>query len=100
MALGLLLNEPVAAVVILIMLTGGEALEDYAMSRAESGIHELLEQEPGTARRILADGSMEEVQATDLAVGDSVMLRTGGEGGAGEAVCALRAYRFPPRSAR
>ena len=32
-------------------------LEDYAMSRAESGIHELLEQEPGTARRILADGS-------------------------------------------
>ena len=45
MALGLLLNEPVAAVVILIMLTGGEALEDYAMSRAESGIHELLEQE-------------------------------------------------------
>ena len=77
MALGLLLNEPVAAVVILIMLTGGEALEDYAMSRAESGIHELLEQEPGTARRILADGSMEEVQATDLAVGDSVMLRTG-----------------------
>ena len=77
MALGLLLNEPVAAVVILIMLTGGEALEDYAMSRAESGIHELLEREPGTARRVLADGSLEEVQATDLAVGDTVMLRNG-----------------------
>jgi|EP01046_Picozoa_sp_COSAG06_P031482 heavy metal translocating P-type ATPase len=77
MALGLLLNEPVAAVVILIMLTGGEALEDYAMSRAESGIHELLEREPGSARRVCADGSLEEVQATDLVVGDAVMLRNG-----------------------
>ena len=77
MALGLLLNEPVAAVVILIMLTGGEALEEYAMTRAESGIHELLEREPGSARRVLADGSLEEVQATDLVVGDAVMLRNG-----------------------
>lgn len=77
MALGLLLNEPVAAVVILIMLTGGEALEDYAMSRAESGIHELLEREPGSARRVRADGGLEEVQATELVVGDSVMLRNG-----------------------
>lgn len=77
MTLGMLLDEPLAATIILLMLTGGEALESYAMQRAQTGIHTLLEQEPGTARRMLLDGSTEDVAATDLAPGETIILRNG-----------------------
>ena len=42
MSLGLLLNEPVAATLILVMLTGGDALEEFAMNRAQTNIRALL----------------------------------------------------------
>jgi P-type E1-E2 ATPase len=78
MSLGLILNEPVASMVILLMLTGGEALEEYAVNRAESEIYALLEEEPGVARRIIAGtDSVEEVIATDLVQGDTLVLRNG-----------------------
>ena len=78
MTLGLLLNEPLAATLILIMLTGGEALEEYAMERAQTGIHKLLQQGPGMARRIGLDSQcVEEVPATDLVRGDLLVLRNG-----------------------
>lgn len=51
MELGLCLGYDSAALVILVMLTGGEALEDYALSRAGRTLHTLLEQSPGVAHR-------------------------------------------------
>ena len=77
MSLGLLLNEPVAATLILVMLTGGDALEEFAMDRAQTNIRALLEQEPGMARRVREDGGVEEVLATDLVPGDALVLRPG-----------------------
>ncbi len=43
------LGEYWAAIVIVIMLTGGEALEDYAEYRAKSELHGLLDKAPQTA---------------------------------------------------
>jgi cation transport ATPase len=77
MQFGLVLNEPFAALTILLMLTGGEALEDYAMERAQQGLHTLLEQEPGKAMICLEDGSRVEFDATDVKEGDVVMVREG-----------------------
>lgn len=44
-----LLHEYWAAIVIVIMLTGGESLEDYAASRAKRELSALLERAPKTA---------------------------------------------------
>eukprot|EP01047_Picozoa_sp_COSAG01_P044059 COSAG01_NODE_3956_length_5496_cov_105.592737_1_plen_465_part_00 len=77
MSLGLLLNEPVAATLILVMLTGGDALEEFAMDRAQTNIRALLEQEPGMARQVREDGGVEQVPATDLVPGDVLVLRPG-----------------------
>lgn len=50
MALGLLLGHAKATAVTLLMVTGGEALEDVAMERAGTAIESLLHRNPGTAR--------------------------------------------------
>ena len=77
MSLGLLLNEPVAATLILVMLTGGDALEEFAMNRAQTNIRALLALEPGMVRRVREDGGVEQVPATDLVPGDVLVLRPG-----------------------
>ena len=58
------------------MLSGGEALEDHAMERAQAGIHKLLQTEPGIARRIdQHTGEVSEVPATALCAGDDIEIR-------------------------
>lgn len=70
-----LVNEYVASLVIVLMLTGGEALEDYAAGRAKRELNALLEKSPQSAHRVLPDGSIEEIPATAVAVGDTLLLR-------------------------
>ena len=43
MLLGLFLGHTSAAAVILLMVTGGEALEEYALDRAGNALHSLLD---------------------------------------------------------
>ena len=58
------------------MLSGGEALEEYAMDRAKAGIHKLLQTEPGIARLIdQHTGDVAEVPATALCAGDEIEIR-------------------------
>lgn len=59
----------VAAVVIL-MLSGGKALEDYATRRASSILGALAKRMPQVAHRIGADGAPLDVALDQVAVGD------------------------------
>lgn len=68
-------GEYVAALVVGLMLSGGEALEDYAAGRARRELNALLDRTPRTARRVLADGSVEEIPAAEVVPGELLLLR-------------------------
>jgi len=65
-----------ASLVIVLMLSGGEALEDYAAGRAQREMKSLLDRSPQTAHRLVDDdGTIEEVSSTDVAIGDRLLVR-------------------------
>ena len=66
-----------ASMVIVVMLTGGEALEDYAARRAKRELTALLERAPVTAHRLLDGGVVVEVPIGDVRVGDRLCVRPG-----------------------
>ncbi|PFG35570.1 heavy metal-(Cd/Co/Hg/Pb/Zn)-translocating P-type ATPase [Flavimobilis soli] len=66
-----------AALVIVLMLTGGEALEDYAALRARADLSALLERAPQVAHRTLVDGTLEDVHVDEVAEGDQIVVRPG-----------------------
>ena len=74
----LAVGEYVAALIIVLMLSGGEALEDYAGRRAKRELTALLDRAPQTAhvvRRIGGDEQIRDVPADDVAVGDELLIR-------------------------
>lgn len=71
-----LLGEYFAGVVIVLMQSGGEALENYAMRRASSSLEQLLARAPRIARRVAGDG-FEDVPVDRVAVGDRLLVRPG-----------------------
>ncbi|MDO5700495.1 MAG: heavy metal translocating P-type ATPase [Bowdeniella nasicola] len=70
-----IVGEYAAALVVCLMLSGGEALEDYAASRARSELTGLLSRAPQEAHRVEADGSVVTVPISDVHVGDTLMIR-------------------------
>ena len=66
----------VAGVVAFFMLTG-EIIETRTAEGARNSIESLIKLTPTKARRILKDGSEEEVAASQLAVGDVIRIRPG-----------------------
>lgn len=48
-----LVGEPWAALIVVLMITGGEALEDYAENRSKQELTALLKRAPQTATRLL-----------------------------------------------
>lgn len=71
-----ILREYWAAMVVVLMLTGGEALEDYAEGRAKKELSSLLARKPKTAR-MLRKGKVVEVKLSEIAVGDKVIVSPG-----------------------
>jgi len=71
-----LLHEYWAAIVIVVMLTGGEALEDYAEHRAKTELDTLLTKAPQKAT-VLRGRKVLEIPAREVAVGDKVLLKPG-----------------------
>lgn len=57
MGASLAVGEHLAALIIVLMLTGGEALEDYASHRAAASLDALLDRAPQRAHRIAAAGA-------------------------------------------
>lgn len=65
-----------AALVVGLMLTGGEALEDYAAARARRELTALLERAPQVAHRLREDGTVEDVGVDEVTVGDLVLVKS------------------------
>jgi cation transport ATPase len=65
-----------AALIIVLMLTGGESLENYAAGRATRELRSLLDRAPRFAHRLHGgDGRVEDVEVDEVAVGDVLLLR-------------------------
>ena len=65
------------AAVVVLLFAVGELLENVAAGRARAGIRALASLIPRTARREASAGSIEEVPAERLAIGDIVQIRPG-----------------------
>ena len=76
-----LVGEFIASMIIVLMMAGGTALEDYAAGRAKKELTSLLERVPQTAHRErngTHDGAQhEDVAATDVQIGDILLVRPG-----------------------
>ena len=70
-------GEYVAALIICLMVSGGEALEDYAQVRATKSLSELLERVLTRAHLVNGAGNLIEVKVVDLVPGNVVMVRPG-----------------------
>jgi Cd2+/Zn2+-exporting ATPase len=69
-------NYKTAGIVAFFMLTG-ELIETRTAEGARDSIESLIKLTPTKARRILKDGSEEEVAASQLSVGDVIRIRPG-----------------------
>ena len=78
-------GEQWAALVVVLMLSGGEALEDYAQKRSRRELTALLDRAPEQATRVVAQPTaadphgerLEQVDAQAVAVGDVLLVRPG-----------------------
>lgn len=72
-----LLGEWLVAAIIVLMLSGGEALEEAASKRASATLDALARRSPTVAHRLrgetIADGS-DDIKADDVRVGDLVLV--------------------------
>jgi heavy metal translocating P-type ATPase len=73
----LLVGDTWASLIIVLMLTGGAALEDYAQQRARIALTALLRQTPRFAHRLDPDGSLTEIAVDDIMIGDRLQIRPG-----------------------
>ncbi len=71
-----LLLQPIPGLVVVLMQTGGEALERYAAGRASRAVAALEAAAPRRANR-KRDGTVEEVPADAVRVGDMLLVRPG-----------------------
>lgn len=73
-----LVGEYLASLIIVLMVSGGQALEDFAESRAQGELSALLAREPQVAKRAdRATGEISEVPATVVLPGDTILVRSG-----------------------
>src|SRR6478736_2780299 len=68
-------GEYLAALVVILMLTGGEALEDFAQGRAARELRSLLDRAPRFAHREGAGAVLEDTPIGDVAQGDVLVVR-------------------------
>jgi heavy metal translocating P-type ATPase len=71
-------GEYVAAAVVVLMLGGGEILEEYTSGRASVAIEKLVEESPKTAT-VIHDGKEVEIPISEVGVGETVVVKPGGK---------------------
>jgi heavy metal translocating P-type ATPase len=74
--LSVLVGEYVAAAMVVVMLNGGELVEDFAEGRSSKAVEKLIKSAPLTAH-VLRDGHEVEVSVDDVEVGEIVFLKPG-----------------------
>jgi heavy metal translocating P-type ATPase len=70
---GAWLGQYLAAVLIIMMLAGGQALEAYAMRKASAVLLALAERMPASAHRKKGE-RIEEIALADIAIGDEIVV--------------------------
>ena len=68
------MNQPLPGLIVVVMQTGGEALERYAEGRASRAVQQLEADRPKSAH-ILRDGEIVDTRADEVVVGDTVIVR-------------------------
>jgi heavy metal translocating P-type ATPase len=76
MTAAILLNESLAAVVIAVMYSGGNLLEDIAVGRAERDLKSLVDRAPRIAHRRIGS-TYEDISIEQVAIGDVLLVRAG-----------------------
>lgn len=71
-----LTGQAFAGAVVVLMQSGGEAIEFYGMKRASSSLSALLQRAPRTARR-QREGKIEEIPVQQVQVNDQLIVRPG-----------------------
>ena len=72
----ILLGHPLAGLIVVIMQTGGEALERYAEGRASQAVRKLEEDAPRIAHR-LKEGKADDIAVDEIVVDDEILVRPG-----------------------
>ena len=72
----IILNDAFPGVIIVLMQSGGKALEDYAYRRASSSLDNLLSRAPRIAHRKI-DHGIEEIQVSQINIGDILVIKPG-----------------------
>ena len=72
----LVLDQPLPGLIVVLMQTGGEALEDYARGRASAAVRDLEAAAPTVAHRVTPD-AVADVPADAIAVGETILVRPG-----------------------
>jgi heavy metal translocating P-type ATPase len=73
-----LLHQQIAGLVIVLMQSGGEALERYAEGRASAAVRALEQDAPRIAHRLSGGGAhTEDVEVDAIVVGDLLLVRPG-----------------------
>ena len=104
MATAVLFGEAFAAAIVGVMYAGGQALEAYAVGRAERDLSALIDRAPRRARR-RCNGDVEEIDIDAVCIGDNLQVRGGdivpvdgtiADTGAGDAVIDASALSGEP----
>ena len=75
MAVALFADQYLAGAVVALMITGGEALDEYASARAEGALRGLAERIPKSCMVRLADGSIVEKPIQAIVNGENIIVR-------------------------
>lgn len=69
-------GQPLAGLIIVIMQSGGEALERYAEGRASDAVRALEERAPRIAHRRMVDSEVD-IPVAQIVIGDELLIRPG-----------------------
>ncbi len=76
MTAAIVLGQPLAGIVVAIMYSGGNLLEDFAVGRAERDLKALVDRAPRVAHRRRND-QVEDLAVEEVAIGDHLVVRGG-----------------------
>lgn len=65
-----------AAMIVLIMLVGGDSLEDYASKKAHTELKALLDNSPQTAHKVVAN-KLVDIKVDEANIGDQLVVKPG-----------------------
>ncbi|MEO7124144.1 MAG: heavy metal translocating P-type ATPase [Lacisediminihabitans sp.] len=73
-----LVGEYLASMIVVLMVSGGQAIEDFAESRARRDLSTLLSREPQVAHKINATTqAISDIGASEVMPGDKILVKSG-----------------------